>query len=165
MSEMGWSLLLAQADIAVAPDWVLMLPAINAGLNGAATLLLLAGYAAIYNMRIGLHKTLMISAFAMSVAFLGCYLTYHFGLHHYTGTSSKPFQGTGPIRPVYFAILISHIILAAAVPVLALMTFYRAFRAQWDRHRQIAKITFPIWLYVSLTGVVIYFMLYHWPTA
>jgi protein SCO1/2 len=147
------------------PDWVLMLPSVNAGLNALATIFLLSGYAAIRQRRIEVHGWLMGSAFLVSVAFLGCYLTYHWGLHHYTGASGKPFAGTGVIRPIYFAILISHIVLAVPVAVLALVTLYRAWRRQWDRHRRVAKVTFPIWVYVSVTGVVIYLMLYHWPVG
>jgi protein SCO1/2 len=147
------------------PGWVLLLPAVNASLNGLATVLLLAGYAAIRNRRPVLHQRLMLTAFAVSIVFLGCYLAYHAGLHHYTGESGKKFQGVGVVRPIYFTILITHVILAATVPVLALITIYRAWKQQWDRHRRIAKITFPIWVYVSVTGVVIYAMLYHWPAA
>jgi uncharacterized membrane protein YozB (DUF420 family) len=105
----------------------------------------------------------MLFAFGTSVAFLGCYLTYHFALSHYTGTHGKPFEGTGGARMVYYTILISHVILAAAVPMLALLTISRGLKEQWPAHRRIARITFPIWLYVSVTGVIIYGMLYHWP--
>jgi protein SCO1 len=147
------------------PAWVSQLPAVNAGLNSVATLLLISGYVAIRRRQKSLHKTLMLTAFATSVVFLGCYLAYHWGLHHYTGESGKKFLGVGWIRPVYFTILISHVVLAAAVPVLALMTIARGLKQQWDAHRRIARITFPIWLYVSVTGVIIYAMLYHWPVA
>lgn len=145
-----------------APAWVRSLPAVNAGLNGLATVLLVTGYAFIRNGRTESHKRTMLSAFCVSVLFLACYLTYHFALQAYTGKSSRPFEGEGLIRPVYFAILITHVLLAAAVPVLATITIYRAFRGDWDRHRRIARVTFPIWLYVSVTGVIIYAMLYHW---
>jgi len=149
----------------VLPDWIARLPVTNAVLNSLATILLMAGYIAIKTKHAHTHRNLMISAFVVSVLFLGCYLTYHFGMQYYLGDASKKFTGTGWIRPVYYVILLTHVLLAMAVPVLALMTFYRAFRAQWDKHKRIAKITFPIWLYVSVTGVVIYGMLYHWPTA
>jgi protein SCO1/2/putative membrane protein len=145
------------------PDWVRLLPAVNASLNGLATVLLVAGYAAIRSGRRETHKALMLSAFAVSIVFLGCYLAYHWGLHHYTGESGKKFAGVGWIRPIYFTILITHVILAAAVPVLAIITMVRGLREQWPAHRKIARITFPIWLYVSVTGVVIYGLLYHWP--
>lgn len=141
------------------------LPAVNASLNGLATLLLMAGYVAIKRRQIGIHKSLMLSAFATSVVFLVCYLVYHWALHSLTGEPGKKFTGEGWIRPVYFTILITHVILAAAVPVLALMTIYRAWKQNWAGHKRIAVITFPIWLYVSITGVVIYGMLYHWPSA
>src|SRR6185369_10833208 len=108
-------------------------------------------------------KTAMLTAFATSILFLTCYLVYHAALKQYTGTSSRAFTGIGIIRPVYFTILISHVVLAAAVPVLASMTIYRGLTSQWDRHKRIARVTFPIWLYVSVTGVIIYALLYHWP--
>lgn len=142
-----------------APEWVLLLPAFNASLNGLATILLLAGYVMIKRGQVKAHQVLMLSSFAVSIIFLGSYLTYHYFV------LSKPFPGTGLIRPIYFTILISHIILAATVPVLASMTIYRALRGQWSRHRSIARITFPIWVYVSVTGVIIYLMLYQWPAA
>jgi uncharacterized membrane protein YozB (DUF420 family) len=138
------------------PDWVLWLPAVNASLNGLATVLLVLGYLLILLNRPVAHKWVMLAAFGVSVVFLGCYLVYH----GYAG--SKPFTGTGLMRPVYFTVLISHIILAAAVPVLAGLTIYRGLTGQWEKHRGIARVTFPIWLYVSVTGVMIYVMLYHW---
>lgn len=146
-----------------APDWVYTLPSINAVLNTLATVLLVTGYLLIQSGKKLAHKRVMLSAFVTSVLFLAFYLTYHFALKHYTGVSSKPFQGEGIIRPIYFTILITHVILAAIVPVLAMMTIYRGLKGQWVKHRKIAKVTFPIWLYVSLTGVIIYGMLYHWP--
>ncbi len=145
------------------PTWVTTLPAINAALNSLATILLVVGYLQVKKGRKDAHRRLMLAAFATSVAFLVCYLVYHLALRHYTGDSSKPFPGTGLIRPVYFSILITHIILAAAVPVLTSITIYRGLKQQWESHRRIAKVTFPIWLYVSVTGVIIYFMVYHWP--
>lgn len=146
-----------------APDWVYMLPTVNAGLNTLATALLMTGYLLIKRGQKVAHKQVMLAAFATSVLFLAFYLTYHFALKHYTGVSSQPFRGQGLIRPVYLTILITHVILAAIVPVLALITIYRGLKEQWEKHRRIAKVTFPIWLYVSLTGVIIYGMLYHWP--
>ncbi|OYW15651.1 MAG: hypothetical protein B7Z55_14875 [Planctomycetales bacterium 12-60-4] len=147
------------------PDWVAQLPAVNASLNGLATILLLAGYVAIKRNRRSLHRNIMLTAFGTSVAFLVCYLTYHYALHHYTGESGKKFLGTGVIRPIYFTILISHVILAVPVAVLACITIYRGLRGQWAQHRRIARITYPIWLYVSISGVVIYGLLYHWPVS
>lgn len=147
----------------VAPDWVLTLPAVNASLNALAGVLLLVGYWLIKTGRREAHKVAMLSAFGTSVVFLVCYLVYHAALHHYTGESGKKFPGTGVIRAVYLSILVSHILLAFTLVFLPLMTIYRAWKQQWDRHRAVARITFPIWVYVSATGVIIYLMLYHWP--
>lgn len=144
------------------PSWAQRLPATNAALNALATLLLLNGFFAIKAKRPKLHKMLMLYAFATSVVFLGCYLSYHWALHTYTGEHGKKFVGGPRITQVYYAILISHVILAAAVPVLASMTIWKGLHEQWESHRRWARVTFPIWLYVSITGVVIYGMLYHW---
>lgn len=144
-----------------APDWVLTLPQVNAGLNGLSTLLLLAGIALIKSNRVTAHKATMLSAFGVSIVFLACYLTYHFALHHYTGSGSRPYPTDAPLRPLYLGFLLTHVVLAAAVPALAIVTIWHGLKANWTRHRFWAKITFPIWLYVSVTGVVIYWMLYH----
>jgi protein SCO1 len=146
------------------PAWVTALPAVNAGLNGLSTLLLIAGFLLIRSGKPTAHRRTMLTAFAVSVVFLVCYLVYHAALTHYTGSGSRRFQGTGLIRPIYLTILFSHIVLAAAVPILAAITIYRGLKSQWEPHRKIARVTFPIWLYVSVTGVIIYLMLYHWPT-
>ena len=130
------------------------LPALNATLNGGAGLFLLAGYYFIRRRQIARHRAAMLGAFAMSMLFLVSYLIYH------ANVGSKPFQGQGPIRVVYFTILISHIILATAVVPLALVTLFRGLKRDDVRHRRIAKITWPIWMYVSVTGVVVYLMLY-----
>ncbi len=145
------------------PDWLAVLPTVNASLNGLATVLLVVGFLLIKQGKRDAHRNVMLTAFGVSVVFLVCYLAYHAGLHHYTGERGKPFTGTGTIRTVYFVILISHVILAAVVPFLAIITIYRGLKADWARHKKIAKITFPVWLYVSITGVVIYLMLYHLP--
>jgi len=138
------------------------LPAVNATLNGTATVLLSAGWLAIRAKRIRTHRNLMIAAFAASTLFLASYVTYH----TLKRGVSTPFGGQGWIRPAYYAMLISHIILAAAVVPLALVTLYRAYRGRFEAHRRIARITFPIWMYVSVTGVLIYVMLYHlYPVA
>ena len=105
----------------------------------------------------------MISAFVTSVVFLVCYLVYHYALGKYTGEHGRRFPGDGVAAIVYQLILWPHIVLAAAVPVLAILVFRHAFAERWDQHRRLAKITFPIWMFVSVTGVVIYGMLYHWP--
>lgn len=150
-----------EADREAAPAWVLRLPAVNASLNGLATALLLLGFVMIKQKKVTAHRNCMAAAFLISILFLACYLTYHFGLQYYTGESSKKFTGPAPIRAVYLSILITHILLAVAVPVLAVGTLLQAWKQNWARHQTWARITFPIWLYVSVTGVVIYGMLYH----
>ncbi len=130
------------------------LPAVNASLNALATVLLIYGYRLIRQGKREQHKRVMLSAFAVSIIFLVCYLVYH------AEVGSVPYQGQGAMRILYFTILISHVILAAIVPVLAIMTLWRAFQERFDKHRKIAKITLPIWLYVSITGVIVYLMLY-----
>lgn len=132
------------------------LPAVNAIMNGTSALLLLAGYLCIRRRIITAHKACMGAAFGTSTVFLISYLTYHY--HH--GTTR--FVGQGWVRPVYFTILISHTILAALVVPLALTTLGRAWKGQFDKHVRVARWTLPIWLYVSITGVVVYWMLYRW---
>ena len=141
------------------PEWVSSLPAVNATLNGLSTLLLVTGLTLIRRGKREAHKRVMLFAFGVSIAFLCCYLISH----GYAG--SKPFEGKGLIRAIYFAILISHVILAATVPFLASITIYLGLKQRWEKHRRIAKVTFPIWLYVSVTGVIIYLMLYQWPVS
>jgi uncharacterized membrane protein YozB (DUF420 family)/cytochrome oxidase Cu insertion factor (SCO1/SenC/PrrC family) len=145
------------------PVWVSRLPSINAALNSCCTLLLVAGLIAIKSQKRILHRNLMITAFLFSVVFLGCYLTYHQALHHFTGERGRAFVGSETATLVYRSILIPHVILAVFVPILAIRVFVHAWRERWPEHRRLAKITFPIWLFVSITGVVIYGMLYHWP--
>lgn len=130
------------------------LPGLNAGLNATAAVLLVWGHRLMRRGQIARHKQLMLCAFGVSVAFLICYLIYH------AQVGSVPFRKAGPIRVVYFAILITHTLLAATVPVLAVVTLRRGLKNQVPLHRQIAKWTYPIWLYVSVTGVVVYLMLY-----
>lgn len=130
------------------------LPAVNAILNATAAVLLIAGYSLIRRKRIQAHRRVMITAFSVSIAFLISYLVYH------SQVGSVHYQKTGAIRDVYFSILISHTALAAAVPVLAIITLRRALRGDFKRHYRIARWTLPIWLYVSVTGVVVYLMLY-----
>ncbi len=127
----------------------------NAVLNALSTVLLVAGWLFIARGQWRAHRAAMIAAFAVSAVFLACYLTYHWLVGH------VPFQGQGIVRPVYFTILITHIVLAVFVPILALRMFFLAWKGRWDAHRRLGKITMPIWLYVSVTGVVIYAMLYH----
>ncbi len=130
------------------------LPAVNAILNSISAVFLITGYVMIRNRLVTYHRFCMIVAFVASILFLVSYLTYHYHI------GSKHFPGTGIIRTVYFTILITHKTLAASVPVLATITLYRAIKRQFDRHKRIARWTLPIWLYVSVTGVIIYCMLY-----
>jgi uncharacterized membrane protein YozB (DUF420 family) len=130
------------------------LPLLNASLNATAGVLLVLGYVLIRRGRVRLHRASMISACVVSTLFLTSYVVYHANI------GSKPFPGRGPIRAVYFVILITHVILAATVPPLAVITLTRGLKARFDRHVAIARWTFPIWLYVSVTGVVVYLMLY-----
>ena len=131
------------------------LPTLNAVLNGTCALLLAVGYLFIRRRNVAAHKICMMSAFATSTVFLISYLGYHYQV------GSRPFGGEGAIRVVYFAILISHTILAATIVPLALVTLSRALRGRVDRHVRIARWTLPLWLYVSVTGVIVYWMLYH----
>ncbi|GIX05319.1 MAG: membrane protein [Planctomycetaceae bacterium] len=143
--------------------WWQWLPAVNASLNALATLLLLTGYGFIRRGQVSLHRRCMTAAIIVSLVFLGCYVVYHAAMHAETGEAGKRFLGTGWIRPVYFSLLISHVLLAFAVAVLAPLTWFLGWFNLWERHRQWARWTYPIWLYVSITGVLIYIMLYHWP--
>jgi uncharacterized membrane protein YozB (DUF420 family) len=131
------------------------LPAINAALNGMATVLLSSGYVLIRRRRIAAHRACMIAAFAASSLFLITYLIHH------ARVGSVPFHGAALLRPVYFGLLVPHIVLAALVVPLALTTIYRAWRGRFDRHRRLARVTLPIWLYVSVSGVLVYILLYH----
>jgi uncharacterized membrane protein YozB (DUF420 family) len=130
------------------------LPAINAMLNATAAVLLVWGYILIRRRSIAAHRKVMLAAFATSSVFLCCYLIYHYNV------GSVRFPGTGALRTVYLSILATHTALAAAVPPLAIITLSRGLRERYDRHRKIARWTLPIWLYVSVTGVVVYVMLY-----
>jgi putative membrane protein len=128
--------------------------AVNAILNGTSGALLTAGYAAIRSGKIAIHKALMVSAFCVSTVFLISYLIYHYRVGHVS------FQGQGWIRPVYFTILISHTILAAVIVPMILVTLRRAWMQRFDKHKLIARWTLPLWIYVSVTGVVVYILLY-----
>lgn len=133
------------------------LPKVDALLNGLSFGFLMLGYLFIRSKEMEKHKACMLSAFAASMLFLAGYLTYH------AFAGSKPFPGQGAARPVYFTILITHSILAAVVPPLAIWAISRAWKGEYDRHVRVVRWTFPLWVYVSVTGVVIYAMLYHWP--
>jgi uncharacterized membrane protein YozB (DUF420 family) len=129
--------------------------ALNASLNGTSAILLTCGYAAIRNGKIAVHKAFMIAAFAVSSVFLISYVAYHLRV------GSVHFQGQGWIRPVYFLLLGSHTILAVVIVPMILITLRRAWLEQFDRHRLIARWTLPLWFYVSVTGVIVYYLLYH----
>jgi uncharacterized membrane protein YozB (DUF420 family) len=132
------------------------LPTLNAVLNGASGALLLTGWIMIRRRRVDAHRRCMLAAFVASSLFLVSYVVYH------AQAGSRPFAGHGPMRAVYFAILITHVLLAAAIVPLALITLRRALRGDYVRHRRIARWTYPLWMYVSVTGVVIYLMLYRY---
>jgi uncharacterized membrane protein YozB (DUF420 family) len=131
-----------------------ILPAVNATLNATSGIFLLTGYILIKKRQINAHRNAMLAAFASSMLFLTSYLVYHYH------TGSRPFPGTGAIRLVYFAILISHVLLAITILPLAISTLTKGLRGQYTRHKRVAKWTFPLWMYVSVTGVVVYVMLY-----
>jgi putative membrane protein len=130
------------------------LPAVNATLNATAAVLLVWGYILIRRRAVAAHRRVMLAAFATSTVFLCCYLIYHYNV------GSVRFPRTGTIRTVYISILATHTALAAAVPPLAIITLSRGLRERFDRHRKIARWALPVWLYVSVTGVVVYWMLY-----
>ncbi|PYX93999.1 MAG: DUF420 domain-containing protein [Acidobacteria bacterium] len=139
----------------VAPQYAIF-PVINASLNSASAILLLIGHSLIKRGRMAAHRAVMLSAVATSALFLSSYLYYHYHV------GSVHFRGPGWSRPVYFSILISHTILAAVIVPLIIITLIRALRERFDRHAAIARWTYPLWIYVSVTGVIVYFMLYHW---
>ncbi len=139
------------------PPQTSVLPAVNALLNGACALLLILGYVSVRHGRITLHKVCMLTALCVSVVFLGCYLYYHFAVKN--GEPTR-FPGVGWVQPVYYGILGTHTVLAALVAPLALLTTYRGLRGTITKHTRLARWTLPIWLYVSVTGVVVYWMLY-----
>jgi uncharacterized membrane protein YozB (DUF420 family) len=130
-------------------------PALNATLNGVSAVLLACGYVAIRSRKIQLHKKLMISAFAVSCVFLVSYVIYHIRIREVIH-----FQGQGWIRPVYFTLLLSHTILAIVIVPMILITLRRAWLGRFDKHRVIARWTLPLWFYVSVTGVIVYLMVY-----
>jgi putative membrane protein len=132
------------------------LPSLNASLNSIAAVLLLSGYIAIKKNQRDLHRNLMVAALGVSALFLTSYLIYHWHV------PSKKFPDLGWIKSVYLLILIPHIILAAVMVPMILKTFWHAWKQEWEAHKKIARITFPIWMYVSVTGVIVYFMLYRW---
>ena len=147
-------ILLGRQTVLQSGSEVSPLPALHAFLNATTALLLSTGYVFIRLKKVTAHKTCMLASLGVSSLFLVSYVIYHYQV------GSVAFEGTGFIRPVYFTLLISHIALAACIVPLALLTIYRASKEQFDRHRRIARWTLPIWLYVSVTGVIVYWMLY-----
>lgn len=141
-----------------APSWAKKLPAVNATLNGISGLLLLTGWVMIRTGRVRAHVLFMAAALGVTGLFLASYLVYH-------GTigGGVPYRNVGPIRLVYFTVLLSHVVLAAAVVPLVALTVARAVRKRWQAHARIASLTLPVWLYVSITGVIVYWMLYQMP--
>jgi uncharacterized membrane protein YozB (DUF420 family) len=135
-------------------DLIPYLPHLNACLNGTSALLLISGFTFIRSRNVSAHRACQIAALVVSLLFLASYLTYHY--NH----GATRFLGTGLVRPIYFTVLTSHTILAIVIVPLVILTFYRAFRGDFSRHRRIARITLPLWLYVSITGVIVYLMLY-----
>ena len=133
-------------------------PAWNASLNALSGVFLLTGYVLIRQKRIDVHRRFMLAACATSVLFLISYVTYHV----MRGGAVTPFTGTGPIRTVYFTILISHTILAVVILPLAILSVWNGLKMRVPQHRRVARWTFPLWMYVSVTGVLVYFFLYHW---
>lgn len=132
-----------------------VLPTVNAVLNASAAVAMVAGFVAIRQGRVAVHRACMLTAVGLSVLFLVSYLVYH------AQVGSRPYGGAGGLRTLYFTILISHTILAVAIVPLVGTTLYRALGAQFARHARLARVTLPLWLYVSVTGVVVYWMLYH----
>ena len=137
------------------PGYVQYLPHLNAALNAVSLAFLTAGYLQIRRKNREAHRACMLAAFAASILFLISYVTYHYH------AGSRPFAGTGWIRPAYFGLLVSHILLAGAIVPLALVTIWRAHKERFELHKKIARWTLPIWLYVSATGLVVYLLLYH----
>lgn len=131
-------------------------PALNASLNGTSAVLLLSGRYFISRGRVTAHRNCMIAAVAASALFLGCYLFFHYAV------GNIRFLGEGWVRPLYFTILISHVILAIVIVPMVIITLSRGLKARYPQHRAIARWTFPLWVYVSVTGVIVYFMLYQW---
>ena len=138
------------------PEQYAFFPALNATLNGTSAVLLLTGRALIMRRKVAAHRACMIAAMIASALFLGCYLFFHYEV------GNVRFLGQGAARSVYFAILISHVTLAIVIVPLAIITLSRGLKARYPQHRAIARWTWPLWMYVSVTGVIVYFMLYRW---
>ena len=136
------------------------LPAVNASLNGLSAILLACGYIFIRKGDKIAHRNCMIAAFTTSVIFLGCYLTYHFGLYYYYHQPVTRFLKPAWFRPIYLTILLTHTVLAVVIVPLILRTLYLAKNQRFEAHKKIARWTWPLWMYVSVTGVVVYLLLY-----
>lgn len=141
-------------------NFIFTLPHVNAFLNTTSASLLVIGYVLVRRRRIEAHRRAMLAAFFVSAAFLVSYVTYHTLLAYYLGQGPTRFTGEGIVRPLYFTVLLTHTVLAVAVVPFILVTLRRGLRRQDERHRRLARWTLPIWLYVSVTGVVVYLMLY-----
>jgi uncharacterized membrane protein YozB (DUF420 family) len=146
-------------------NFIFTLPHVNALLNTTSAALLVAGYVLVRRRRIEAHRRAMLAAFFVSAAFLASYVLYHTLLAYYLGQGPTKFTGEGFVRPVYFTILLTHTVLAVIVVPFILLTLRRGLRRQDERHRRIARWTLPVWLYVSVTGVAVYLMLYHFYPA
>jgi len=142
-------------------DPLSIFPHLNASLNGLSSIFLAAGFFFILRGQVHKHRLCMITASSVSALFLICYLTYHSLRTYYFGLGPTRFTGTGLSRPIYFTILTSHTILATVIAPFVVWTLVRALNGKFDKHKRLARLVFPIWLYVSITGVVVYFMLYH----
>jgi putative membrane protein len=141
-------------------NYIYALPHLNATLNSISAVLLVLGYIFIRRQRISAHRKCMIAAFITSTIFLISYVLYHSLLVYYLGQGPTRFRGEGWVRPFYFTILLTHTILAVVIAPLVLITLRRGLRGRFDKHRRIARWTFPAWLYVSVTGVMVYLLLY-----
>jgi uncharacterized membrane protein YozB (DUF420 family) len=141
-------------------DFIFTLPHVNALLNATSGVFLITGYILIRRRNESAHRRSMIAAFVASIIFLISYVLYHSLLAYYLGQGPTKFKGEGIIRPIYFFILISHTLLAITIVPFVIITLRRGLKANYDKHRKIARWTFPLWLYVSITGVIVYLMLY-----
>ncbi|HMT08585.1 MAG TPA: DUF420 domain-containing protein [Pyrinomonadaceae bacterium] len=142
-------------------DLLPVFPHLNAALNSFSAILLIVGFWNIKNQRRETHRKAMLGAAIVSTIFLACYLTHHAIRTYMFGLGPTKFTGEGIVRPIYFTILTSHTFLAALVTPFVILTLFRGLRGQFDKHKRLARLVFPVWLYVSLTGVVVYLMLYH----
>ena len=141
-------------------DFLQIFPHLNASLNALSSVCLITGFVFILRRRIAAHRVCMLAASTVSALFLVCYLTHHAIRTYYFGIGPTKFTGEGIIRPVYFTILTSHTILAALLGPFVIVTLRRALKGRYDSHRKLARLVFPVWLYVSMTGVIVYLLLY-----